>query len=206
MIADITIMISVLFIAMMSPGPDMMLILRYNLSSAPRSSLFCILGVCAGLCIHILLALIGFAALIASGGLAYQVIKLIGAAYLMYIGFQIYNAPRHSTDIETSNTLAKTATYKKAFHQGFITNLLNPKVMIFTLALFTQIMTPDDPIAHKLIMTGVMLFTVFSVWCAFIMITRQNIFLNFLKKYEHRLNITFGILLILFGGALALKP
>lgn len=202
MLTDIFIMLSVLFVSMMSPGPDMMLIMRYSLSDTPRSAFFCVLGVCAGLLVHITLALLGVAALIASGGMAYKIAKMIGALYLIYIGIQIFR----SKDNLTKPDANLSTTYFRAFKQGFFTNVLNPKVMIFILALFTQIINPDYAPVIKGMMICIMLVAVFVIWSAFALLTRQKKVLKVLQKYERQLNIVFGAVLTLFGMGLAIKP
>lgn len=202
MITDIFIMLSVLFIAMMSPGPDMMLIMRYSLSNTPKSAMFCVLGICAGVCVHTALALFGVAALIAGGGLAYKIAKLIGAGYLIYVGVMIF---RSTSTFDKPDKSVRT-TYLRAFRRGFLTNVLNPKVMIFILALFTQIIDPASPIQEKLFMIVIMLVAVFVIWSSFALIIRHPQILKLLQKRTRPLNIGVGIVLIIFGIGLAIKP
>ncbi len=195
MITDVFIMLSVLFVSMMSPGPDMMLIMRYSLSDRPKSALYCVFGVLAGLMVHIALAVAGVAALLASGGLAFKIAKFIGAAYLVYIGYKMFTAKGASlTAREEAN-----ATYARAFREGALTNMLNPKVMIFILALFTQIFDPSDTVQKTALMISIMLAAVFVIWYGFALIIRQPLIISRLQKYEVHLNKGFGGALIAFG-------
>lgn len=192
---ELLFMFGILFASMMSPGPDMMLIMRYALSSQPRTVFFCIIGVCAGLCLHIALALLGLTALIASGGGAYTLAKLLGAFYLIYIGYRIFTSAPDMGRARTDNTKDNW----QALQRGFLTNILNPKVMIFILAVFTQIIGPGTAVAEKAVLISAFLLAVFVIWSGFALLIRQPFILKGLKKHEGRMNRIFGILLIGFG-------
>lgn len=199
---EIFFIMGIMFLAMMVPGPDMMLIMRYALSPYPKTAAFCIFGVCAGLCIHVALALVGVSALIASGGFIYAAAKIIGAAYLVYIGYRIYSAPVHMDSVQPRFGLDRRA----AFRHGFFTNVLNPKVMMFILALFTQIINPAEPLQYKLLIIVLLLATEFITWSSFAFLIQRPAVYKSLKKYEHQINVCFGLLLISFGIILGVTP
>lgn len=200
--ADLLVMLGILFATIIMPGPDMLMISRYSLSRDPKSALYCNLGITLGVTIHIILALIGIAAVIAAGGTAYKITKIIGALYLVYLGIQ---SLRSGGSLKTINTKTKP-DYKKAFRQGLLTNLLNVKVMIFILVIFTQVIDPSYSLAEKLVFAFVLLLSAFLFWCIFTLIIRRPKIYKRLKKSERRINIVFGSLLILFGILLAVSP
>jgi len=94
--------------------------------------LFRVLSTCM---VHIIAAMAGLSAIIASSSLAFDIIKYIGAAYLIYLGIRAVLSKKHSLEIKTP---VKKLSYKKIFWQGFLTNVLNPKVALFFLAFLPQ--------------------------------------------------------------------
>ena len=180
----------------------MMLISRYSLSRDPKSAIFCNLGIALGLLIHSILASLGIAALLMADASLYTILKIIGALYLVYLGVQSLR----SSGILENISKAQKPDYKKAFRQGFLTNLLNVKVMIFILVLFTQVIDPDYSINQQSIFVVVLILSSFLFWSALTIAIRRPAIFKFLKKNETRLNMVFGSLLILFGLILAVAP
>ena len=200
--ADLLVMLGILFATIIMPGPDMLLISKYSLSRDPKAAMFCNFGITLGVVFHIIFALIGLAALMAAGGLFYQIFKLAGALYLIYLGWQSW---RSGTTLKTINKRTKP-DYKKAFRQGLLTNLLNIKVMIFMLVIFTQVIDPSYTLPQKLVFAAVLLISAFLFWCIFILFIRRPKIYKRLKKTERHINMVFGSLLILFGILLAVSP
>ncbi|MGM0422349.1 MAG: LysE family translocator [Pseudomonadota bacterium] len=201
--SELLTLLGILFVAMMSPGPDMILISRYALSPRPRTVFFCILGICVGLCVHIALALLGLAALIAAGGMIYMIAKTLGAIYLIYIGYRIWTA---TPDLQNADNISAPLYDRQAFRRGLLTNLLNPKVMIFILALFTQLIDPAAPPVKIAGFIGLLLPAVFMIWSGFALLIRQPVIFKSLKKHERQMNMVFGAILIGFGIILGVTP
>ena len=199
--ADLIIMLSILLATIILPGPDMMILARYSLSPDGKTAHYCNIGIMLGLTCHIFLALIGVTALMAAGGLFYQAAKIIGALYLVYMGYQ---SIRSGTMLKNPNN-TKMYSYKTAFRHGFLTNLLNIKVMIFIFVLFTQVINPDYALYEKMIFVMVLLVAVWFFWTGFILLIRHPRVLKALKKHEKRLNMFFGTMLIVFGLLLAVS-
>jgi threonine/homoserine/homoserine lactone efflux protein len=119
----------------LTPGNDMLHVIARSSGQGTKAGVVSALGIGAGCIVHILAAVIGLSALIAQSATAFDIIKYIGAAYLVYLGIKSLLSRKHSIKIDQSLT---KLSYKKIFWQGFITNVLNPKVALFFLAFLPQ--------------------------------------------------------------------
>lgn len=119
----------------LTPGNDMLYVIARSSGQGTKAGIISALGIGAGCIIHILAAVIGLSALIAESATAFDIIKYIGAAYLIYLGAKSVLSKKHSVAIDTK---LKKLSYRKIFWQGFITNVLNPKVALFFLAFLPQ--------------------------------------------------------------------
>lgn len=116
------------------PGADMLCALSNTISQGTKAGLITVLGSATGVMCHISLAIAGITALIASSPMLYALFVYIGALYLMWAGFSIFNN-------KSAINLQKNMEHKKSqklYLQGLLTNLLNPKAIIFTLVFIPQ--------------------------------------------------------------------
>ncbi len=133
-----------------TPGVDMVLVLTRTLQHGVRAGLAVSLGISAGSVLHALAAAFGLAALLAASAAAFTAVKWVGAAYLLWLAIGMAReAVRSSTgDTQTSAAVDRRPVRPAvAFRQGLLTNLLNPKVALFFLALLPQFIASDA--AHK---------------------------------------------------------
>lgn len=190
--------------AMMSPGPDMLLIIRNTLGTAGKqTAFFTILGIAAGLTIHISVSIAGLAIVLSQSDLLYSIVRYLGAAYLAYIGlksllnrsqFKIQSG--ENTDLEKSNS--------EAFREGFFTNLLNPKVTLYILSLFTQLIAPASPIWQKLIYGSVLVIEAVAVWLIFSAIIGIPIIRKLTQEWTLWIDRLFGLMLIVIALSVVL--
>src|SRR6266851_8036038 len=122
-----------------TPGPDMLLIASRSLSQGPLSGFATLAGIQVGTYCHALAAALGLSQLFLAVPLAYDVVRCVGAAYLLYLAWQAFRS--------AGTALAPTAGLRRypigsVFRQGLLTNLLNPKMALFVLALFPQFVQP----------------------------------------------------------------
>ena len=135
----------------MTPGPDSLLIMARSATQGFRAGSAAALGIGAGTCIHILAAALGLSALLSASTAAFTVVKLLGAAYLVYLGagmlFKRRAAEATPENGHQEQDLAPppAAPLRKIFAQGFLTNVLNPKVGLFFLAFVPQVIAPEAP-------------------------------------------------------------
>ncbi|MDP9089437.1 MAG: LysE family translocator [Pseudomonadota bacterium] len=125
-----------------TPGPDTLYIVGRSSTQGWRAGAVAALGIGAGTLVHICAAALGLSAILAASATAFTAVKLIGAAYLLYVGISLIRSARQAQSF-TVTVLPKSASIRGIFLQGFFTNVLNPKVALFFLAFLPQFVGPD---------------------------------------------------------------
>lgn len=120
----------------LSPGPDMIYLLSRCVAQGRRAGVVAALGINAGADVHLIAAVTGLSAILATSATAFTVVKWAGAAYLLYLGVRILTGKAAPLTLD-SGTL-KGADLRSVFWQGFWSDALNPKVALFFLALLPQ--------------------------------------------------------------------
>ena len=136
----------IVLLATASPGPDFVIVVRNAVIHSKRVGIFTAVGITVGNCIHVTYCILGIAALISQSLLLFSMIKYVGAAYLIYIGFKaLYSQGYKNTVVgdDKQECVQECMPIVHAVRQGFLTNLLNPKATMFWFALFTQVISPD---------------------------------------------------------------
>lgn len=121
----------------LSPGPDVMFVLASGMQHKTRGAIASAFGICVGSLVHALAAALGVSALIASSPTAFLVLQYAGAAYLAWLGFKAFRQFIRPAAVHEGAALPRTPT-AHVFGQALVTNLLNPKVIVFYLALLPQ--------------------------------------------------------------------
>ena len=127
-----------------TPGPDMLYIIGRSTTQGWRAGAAAALGIGAGCVVHIAAAALGLSAVLAASATAFTILKIVGAVYLVYVGISFIRASRPSPRVAPHVALAPT-TLRTVFIQGFLTNVLNPKVALFFLAFLPQFIDSDAP-------------------------------------------------------------
>lgn len=123
-----------------TPGPDMLLIASRSVSQGRAAGFASLAGIQAGTYIHALAMALGLSQLFLIVPLAYDVVRYAGAAYLLYLAIQVFRSSGRSA---MSAPDAQRYAVAEMFWQGMLTNLLNPKMVLFVLALFPQFVRPE---------------------------------------------------------------
>lgn len=132
----------------LTPGPDTVYIVGRGSAQGLRAGVAAAFGICAGLAVHVLAAALGLSAILAASADAFAVVKLLGAAYLVWVGISLLRST--GSGLESPERIAPAATLRAVFLQGMLTNVLNPKVAIFFLAYLPQFVddsAPSKPLA-----------------------------------------------------------
>ena len=124
-----------------SPGPDLIYIVSRTIAQGRRIGLASSLGVCTGALVHIFAAALGLSAILTTSAMAFAVVKYIGAAYLFYLGIQTLRSKGISFDVKVKQE-NRTSVWK-AFRQGVMVDVLNPKVAVFFMAFLPQFIRPE---------------------------------------------------------------
>ncbi len=191
-------------VAVLSPGPDLIMVIRNALSYGRLAGFWTALGLGFSIFVHVTYTSLGLATLIAQSILLFTVIKVIGAVYLIYMGVKALRSKGIDTlDVKTIDSKQSLSAFK-AWTQGFITNLFNPKATLFFLALFSQFIHPDHPVWVYGVY-GAVCFSLIVVWFSLVSLfltipSIRDIFMR-LSKWVDRV---CGTLFIALGIKLAL--
>ncbi len=124
------------------PGPDSLLIMTRSATQGSRAGCTAALGIGTGTFVHVFAGALGLSAILATSATAFTVVKYIGAAYILYMALGLLRSKPRSAAAQVA---VAPLPYRKIFAQGFLTNVLNPKVAIFFLAFVPQFINADAP-------------------------------------------------------------
>lgn len=122
----------------LAPGPDNIFVLTQSALHGRKAGILVTLGLCTGLLVHTAAVSLGVAAIFQTSALAFNMLKIVGALYLLYLAFQAFRAGATQLDQEEQTKLA----WQKLYTRGIIMNITNPKVAIFFLAFLPQFADP----------------------------------------------------------------
>lgn len=178
-----------------SPGADFVVVTRNSMMQSRNAGLFSTMGIGLALWVHVAYSIAGLAILINSSPIVFTTVRYLGGAYLVWLGWQSLRSSRN-INLEGEKESKGLLHY---FQMGFLCNLLNPKVTMFFLSIFTQVVDSNTPLVIQLLFGLIISFMHvfwFSLVCIFI--TKAGM-LNILKNHKNKIDNCFGVLLILFG-------
>ncbi len=143
----------------LTPGNDTILVFRNSLSGHRSAGFATMFGICAGLIVHGAFASMGISVILTQSATLFQVVKLAGAGYLIFLGGQTLWAAWKNRDKQLvtsqSESSQKPKSVAKSFGEGVLTNVLNPKVALFYLSFLPQFIAPTDPFFKPLLLAGI---------------------------------------------------
>ena len=186
-------------LAAASPGPDFALVSKQALVGGRSAGLRTSLGVSLGLSVHIVYSALGLAAIIAHSTQWMAVIRILGGAYLIFLGIQGVRARPRATptmELEPDNP---GEVARKDVLRGFLCNIFNPKAPIYFLSLFTIVLSADLP-ASTLCLYGLWIMILQFLWFSFVtlLFTQRAVRARFLRL-GHWLERIFGVAMLLLG-------
>jgi threonine/homoserine/homoserine lactone efflux protein len=202
--------LGVVAILTITPGPDMLLVLRNGLREGSRTAWYTGLGCCAGIATHATCAVLGLSALLAASATAYAAVKLAGAAYLAYLGVRmLIAAVRGGSGAEQSVALADGERLGRggAFRQGLFTNLLNPKIALLFLTLLPQFVSGGEPRLRTTATLAVIFLAIAVVWWRMFTLALAPVshFLG-VPRVRRALDAVAGTAMIAIGLKVAFEP
>ena len=200
MLDQILVIVSITFLVMVSPGPDMVLVLRNTFVSGRRAGLRTSMGILSGNLVHITYCMLGIGLLISQSILAFSAFKYAAAAYLIYLGIMSFRSGAKRLD---TNSVEGLRPNKAWFVQGFVNNLLNPKGTLFYLGVFTIVITPQTSASAKLLLIVSMMLVSASFWLFFVYTLDRPTIREFIDRSQQTVNRIFGVLLVLLGVRVA---
>ncbi len=187
----------------LTPGPDTAYIIGRSLAQGRRAGIVSALGISLGSICHTIAAALGLSAFLAASAFAFTAVKLIGGAYLIYLGVRMIVSRARELHVPSHFRNRETAA---AFRQGVLTNLLNPKVALFFLAFLPQFIDPASPMkVPAFIALGLTFVTTGTIWCL-ILACFASAFSERLRgsaTISNVLNRTVGSLFVFLGLRLA---
>ncbi|UWS28683.1 LysE family translocator [Erwinia pyrifoliae] len=195
---------TIVVLGMLSPGPDFFLIVknaaRYRRSAAMMSAL----GVNCAVATHMAYCVAGLAVVITTTPWLFMLLKYAGAAYLIYIGIQALMS-RGNGKFNFNNGVQEETSLKKAFMQGYLCNLLNPKATLFFLSIFTQVLDINSGISEKLLYAGIILGLSSIWWPLLVILMQSGPVRRGLTKAQRVVDKLLGGVLIALGVKVALS-
>lgn len=191
-------------LAVISPGPDFMMITRNSLVYSRKTGMYSAVGLGIGILVHVAYSLIGIGFIISKSILLFNFIKYLGAVYLIYLGYKSLTSKAGISDGETEETRQDISKIN-AIKIGFLTNALNPKATLFFLSLFTLVINSQTPLFIKLFM-GVEMVIVTTLWFMFVAyVFSHNLLKSRIHKVQHFAEKFIGVVLIALGVKVALS-
>ena len=148
-------------LAVISPGADFAMVTRSSYAFGRRAGLAAALGIALGVQVHVLYTVLGIAVIISQSPALFLAMKVLGAGYLIYLG---YKSLTNTTRISLDGTSARQLGVLVALRSGFLTNALNPKTMLFVVSAYTQVVQPGSSLAINF---GYGAFMSFAHWLWF---------------------------------------
>tara|TARA_B100001057_G_C22813200_1_gene936299 strand:+ start:460 stop:1047 length:588 start_codon:yes stop_codon:yes gene_type:complete len=186
-----------------TPGPDFILVLKIALNDGKKAGAFASLGISIGLLIHCSIAMTGLAVLLDTSTELGKAIKLLGSAYLIYLALNLLRIDRQKF-LNTRNvteTSKSNGTASLAFFQGFLTNILNPKVIIFISAILSGFISSNSTFNEKLIYGVIIVLQGGVFWFLFSCLLQGKAIKALFLNHQRFFNRLFALLLILVAIA-----
>jgi RhtB (resistance to homoserine/threonine) family protein len=198
--ANITAFAGVAALVILAPGPDTALVTKNALRHGRRAALATSFGVVSGLIAWTLAAALGIAAIVRASETAFTVLKLVGAAYLIYLGVQALRASRrgHGADMPVGDGLPQQTS--RAYRQGLLSNLANPKIAAFFTGFLPQFIAPGVSVTVPFLLLGAIFVAMTLGWlCAYALVASKAGGLLTRPRVRTALDRVTGVVLIGLG-------
>ncbi|MFD3547457.1 LysE family translocator [Streptomyces sp. NPDC058655] len=219
MSVDLIGFLGVVLVAYVVPGPDFLVVLR-SATEHPSKGRAAALGAQAGLCVHMLAAATGLSLIAARSPTVYDAIKLLGAAYLVYLGVRTVLAARRVARERSAGRAVPTGPdddpapedpaqtgpgrWRSGFTQGLLTNVLNPKAALFFLSILPQFVNGGGSMTRQIFFLGTLDVLIGIVyWFALVAVATRLRVLLARPKFRRRWELTTGWLFIGIGIGVA---
>lgn len=191
-----------------SPGVDTLLVIRNTARGGVRDGVLTSLAICCGLFVHAAVSALGISLILLQSAWAFQLLKLAGAAYLVWLGVQGLRAARRGQGLPVAGVSGERRPVPMwwPLREGLLSNVLNPKTVVFYMAFLPQFIAPGDPaLAKSLFLAGVH-FVIANLWQigVAVMVGSAGRLLGS-RLFSRALNGVTGVVLIAFGIKLALE-
>ncbi|EPC01390.1 threonine transporter RhtB [Litchfieldella anticariensis FP35 = DSM 16096] len=192
----------------MSPGVDTLLVIRNTTRGGLHDGVLTSLAICSGLFVHATVSALGISIILLQSAWAFGVLKLAGAGYLIWLGAQSLLSARRSKPLPIVGVSGYRARVSVGvpLREGFLSNVLNPKTVVFYMAFLPQFIAPGDPALAKSLWLAGVHFVIANIWQIAIVLMVGSAGKWLAKRWVSRsLDGATGAVMIGFGCKLALE-
>jgi len=191
----------------LSPGVDTLLVIRNASRGGWRDGALTSAGICSGLFVHATISAAGLSVILLGSAQLFLAVKLAGALYLIWLGLQSLRAARAGLGLGATRVAAQPLRIGRSLREGVLSNLLNPKPIVFYMAFLPQFIDPThSALVQSLFMAGIH-FTIGMLWLMTLAWVVESARLWLARpRVGQVIDGTTGLLLIALGGRLATTP
>lgn len=182
----------------LTPGADTIYILGKGISKGKKAAIISALGISIGCMVHTILAAFGLSVILSKSIIAFNIVKAVGAFYLIYLGIKSMKSKDFSLNKENKENISSG----KIFREGILTNVLNPKVALFFLSFMPQFISPNNSFgAIPFIILGSTFVFTGTIWCLILAISSSLMTKKLKEKpsFSKILNRVTGIIFVGLG-------
>ncbi|EHY1011541.1 LysE family translocator [Vibrio vulnificus] len=193
----------VVFLLAIIPGPNALLILYTSLFQSKKHAFSNIVGISVGFLIHAFVSAQGLSLLLSQSFIAFNVLKWLGVAYLLWLGVNNIKSGLRQAVLTVGVDKPNTTTLSNSFTRGLLTNLLNPKIVLFYLSIFPQFVSQEHILEQSMTL-GMVQTLVVASWFSVITLFAVRMKSWLMRpKFARWLNYLSGALFVGFGLRLA---
>lgn len=199
---EVSAVATITMLAVISPGADFAMVTRNSILHGRRAGLLSSLGIAAGVQLHVFYTMVGVGLLIRSSPDLFAVIKIMGALYLIHVGYKTFMSKPAEGGLKGGGGAPLSSV--DAFRHGFFTNALNPKTTLFVLSVYTQVVGSDTPLPVQ-VLYGAFMSVAHGAWFSLVslFLSRQAL-REKLLAYQVLLNQGIGLVLAGLGVMLSI--
>ncbi|MCD6436970.1 MAG: LysE family translocator [Halomonas sp.] len=191
-----------------SPGVDTLLVIRNTARGGVRDGVATSIAICCGLFVHATISALGISLILLQSAWAFHMLKLVGAAYLIWLGVSSLLAARRGIPLPVQGvmTSGSPVPFWQPIKEGLLSNVLNPKTVVFYMAFLPQFISPSDPALLKSLWLAGVHFVIANIWqiSVVLMVGGASKWLAS-ARFAQTLNAATGVVLVVFGVRLALE-
>lgn len=191
-----------------SPGVDTLLVIRNTARGGVRDGVATSIAICCGLFVHATISALGISLILLQSAWAFHMLKLVGAAYLIWLGVSSLLAARRGAPLPVQGvmTSGSPVPFWQPIKEGLLSNVLNPKTVVFYMAFLPQFISPSDPALLKSLWLAGVHFVIANIWqiSVVLMVGGASKWLAS-ARFAQTLNAATGVVLVVFGVRLALE-